>query len=201
MKLKIHKLTNWLKISIFLIFSIPLFFWNTFWKRDVQCTEWDDLMQCIYQEADLHDTIMKMGDEVKQVWEYAIWGGETEITFDWNPETKVLSAQETILVKVTKLLLSFVIAISITMILWNGIKYVIEIGNWKDSKDLVKNVSFIVVWIILALFSVTIITLIESIWTTLSWAKVEVESEGKTETKLVDGLWTTSKDELWQVFN
>ncbi len=71
-----------------------------------------------------------------------------------------------IIVRVTKLLLILVIALSVTMILYNGMMYIVQTWQWKESKSLMKNVALIVVGILISLFSVVIIRLIQSIpWT------------------------------------
>jgi len=70
-------------------------------------------------------------------------------------------------VKVTRLLLSLVIALSVTMILYNGIMYIVQTWQWKEWKSLMKNIILIVVGILISLFSVLIIRLIQSIPYTL----------------------------------
>lgn len=74
--------------------------------------------------------------------------------------------KDPIIVKVTKLLLVLVIALSVTMILYNGMMYIIQTWQWKEWKNLMKNIALIVVGILISLFSVVIIRLIQSIpWT------------------------------------
>jgi hypothetical protein len=52
------------------------------------------------------------------------------------------------------------------MILYNGMMYIVQTWQWKESKSLMKNVALIVVGILISLFSVVIIRLIQSIpWT------------------------------------
>lgn len=72
-----------------------------------------------------------------------------------------------IIVKATRLLLTLVITLSVTMILYNWMMYIIQTGQWKEWKNLVKNIVYIVVWILISLFSVVIITIIQSVPTTL----------------------------------
>lgn len=72
-----------------------------------------------------------------------------------------------LIVKATRLLLILVITLSVTMILYNSMVYIIETWNGKEWKSLVKNVVYIVVWILLSLFSVVIITMIQSIPSTI----------------------------------
>lgn len=70
-------------------------------------------------------------------------------------------------VKITRLLLTLVIALSVTMILYNGIMYIVQTWQWKEWKSLMKNIVLIVVGILISLFSVLIIRLIQSIPNTL----------------------------------
>ena len=71
-----------------------------------------------------------------------------------------------IIVKVTKLLLILVVALSVTMILYNGMMYIIKTWQWQEWKGLIKNIILILVGILISLFSVVIIRLIKSIpWT------------------------------------
>ena len=60
------------------------------------------------------------------------------------------------------------VALSVTMILYNGMMYIIQTWQGKEAKDLTKNITLIVVWILVWLFSVVIITLLQSVPTTLN---------------------------------
>lgn len=72
-----------------------------------------------------------------------------------------------LIVWVTRALLTLVITLSVTMILYNWMKYIIETWQWKESKNLIKNVAYIVIWILISLFSVIIIALLQSTWKTI----------------------------------
>lgn len=91
------------------------------------------------------------GSEVKTIWGLVIWNQNTP----------------TVIVRITRFLLILTITLAVTMILYNWMIYIIETWQWKEWKSLVKNVVLIVVWILVALFSVVIITLIQSTTTTL----------------------------------
>lgn len=69
--------------------------------------------------------------------------------------------------KIIRFLLAFLVAISVTMILYNGMIYIVQTWQGKEWKNLVKNIIYIVVWILIGLFSVVIIRLIQSIPYTL----------------------------------
>ncbi len=81
--------------------------------------------------------------------------------------------EQPMIVKITRFLLILTITLAVTMILYNGMIYIIQTWQWKDSKDLTKNIIYIVIWILVALFSVVIITLIQSVPSTL-WDKKEL---------------------------
>jgi len=91
-----------------------------------------------------------------------------------------ISRSPSLIVKATRLLLLLTITLSITMILWNGMSYIIQTWQWKEWKNLVKNIIYIVVWIFIALFSVIIITIIQSVPTTIE-NEVKVEADNKTD--------------------
>ncbi len=81
--------------------------------------------------------------------------------------------EQPMIIKITRFLLILTITLAVTMILYNGMQYIIQTGQWKDAKDLTKNILYIVIWIFVALFSVVIITLIQSIPSTL-WNEEEL---------------------------
>ena len=93
----------------------------------------------------------------------------------WKYEYLHLKAEkeQPMIIKITRFLLILSITLAVTMILYNGMIYIIQTWQWKDSKDLTKNIIYIVIWILVALFSVVIITLIQSIPSTL-WDKKEL---------------------------
>lgn len=76
--------------------------------------------------------------------------------------------QPSLIVKVTRMLLILTIALSVTMILYNGMMYIVKTWQWKEWKDVIKNIAYIVIWILIALFSVIIIRIIQSIPSTLA---------------------------------
>ena len=115
-----------------------------------------DLLYQLMQPSYDWETIIKIWKDVNHAWAAMI---------EWTTEvgTNGVKNWPSIIVKTTRILLSFVVALSITMILYNWMVYIIQTWQWKDSKDLTKNIAYIVVWILVALFSVVIITLIQSV--------------------------------------
>lgn len=147
----------------------------------------DDLMRDIMQPAFYGGTTIDVWESVNRVWKNVLeWKSTVNVDAEgihWNKNGP------SIIVRVTRVLLSLVVALSITMILYNWLSYIIQTWQWKEGKDLVKNVVYIVIWILVSLFSVTIITLLQSVSTTLK----EDTSRDRNQTidqRLVDGETT-----------
>lgn len=142
---------------------IVVLFWFFLWG--ISNAE-DDLLRNVMEPAYLHDTTVRFGRNSKTVWN-TFFGGAT--TVDITAEEWVeISNEPSTIVKLTRYFLKFTIAISVTMILYNGLTYIIKTGKWEEWKNLVSNVIYIVVWILIALFSVIIITILQSAWTTIN---------------------------------
>ena len=136
------------------------------WSGDVKeviCPQ-----ECSYISDDNKKTCRKQ--RIKKV-TADVWGGVTK--------------SPSIVVKVTRLLLLLTITLSITMILWNGMSYIIQTWQWKEWKNLVKNIIYIVVWIFIALFSVIIITIIQSVPATIE-DEVRIEADNQTDEGALD---------------
>lgn len=85
----------------------------------------------------------------------------------WNYETKVFNGTESkqapLLVRITKFLLRMTIVLAITMVLYNGVMWIVESAKWWEVKDAKDNLILIIGWVLLALSSVWLINLISSI--------------------------------------
>ena len=156
MFLSITNLKNKIKkyLKLMAISSVFVFFWWITLAGDL-----------------LFETIKDAKQEMIYPWQSrdSVWNevfrGEKQVSIDGGGfETKSIPD---LVAKVTRLLLMLVITLSVTMILYNGIKYIVETWQWKDSKSLMKNVVYIVVWILVSLFSIIIITLLRSVPTTI----------------------------------
>ncbi|MDR0369053.1 MAG: hypothetical protein LBH96_00515 [Candidatus Peribacteria bacterium] len=65
--------------------------------------------------------------------------------------------------RITKFILMLTIVLSVTMIILNGIQYITKSGNGEDPSKSRTNIIYIVVGIMLALFSVVIVNLLRSV--------------------------------------
>lgn len=170
MKRFFKRIRNKSKYWLLALFVLPFLFGSSFAAWDLL----DHLMEPTMNHQttiDLWNTEQEVGESVFHEW--------TEITIgEWWGESV------SIIAKFTRLLLSLVVALSITMILVNGMKYIIQTGQWKEGKDLVKNVVYIVIGILISLFSVTIITIIQSVETTL-YNELKYEWDNFTDNQLL----------------
>lgn len=148
MKIIFNNIKNIVKCWLLVFFWLLFFFgWVT--------NATDDLLWQIVEPSYNNKTIMTLGRNVNTVW--------NEI-FKW---TTIWKKSPSVVIKITRFLLILTITLSVTMILYNGMIYIIQTWQGKESKDLTKNIVYIVIWILVALFSVVIITLIQSIPSTL----------------------------------
>jgi hypothetical protein len=139
MILFVNRLKKYFICVGFSFFALLTFFW---WYSQVQAQ--NDLLK------DMTDPAMQQGIMI-DVWEGTqVW---------W----RTIRGEDSIVVKATRFLLVLTIALSVTMILYNWMIYIIETWQGKEWKSLAKNVILIVVWILIALFSSIIIALIQSI--------------------------------------
>jgi len=89
-----------------------------------------------------------------------LWG-------DWD--ISVLKKEAPLIVRITKFLLRITMVLSVTMVIFNGIMRIIESAKWAEVKDAKKNITLIVLGILIALMSLMIINLISSITISSLW--------------------------------
>ncbi|MFA7717181.1 MAG: DUF1634 domain-containing protein [Candidatus Absconditabacterales bacterium] len=80
---------------------------------------------------------------------------------DWD--VGVITTQAPLIVRIAKWLLRITIVLSITMVIYNGIMYIVESASGAEKKDTTKNIGYIVGGVLLALMSLGIINLITSL--------------------------------------
>lgn len=148
----------WKIIWLFFFFSfIFCFFSNLSYGQD--------LMEQAFLPA-------KQNDAVLNLWDTKISVGNTILRKNTIIWLDGISKQEPLIVRITKLILRITLVLSVTMIIVNGIQYMVEVSNWKDliSNETSKKLINIAIWIIIALASVGIINLITSITYSSLWA-------------------------------
>ena len=79
-----------------------------------------------------------------------------------------VSSQGSIVVRITRFVLMLTVVLAVTMIIFNGMQYIVKSGSGEDPKKVQMNIVYIIVGIMLALFSVIIINLLRSTGNTLN---------------------------------
>ena len=122
-----------------------------------------DIMQQAFCTSKRNQTVLDMGNTKTAVWQ-SVMGGWVEINIDPGKDKEErVQIKQPLVVKIAKILLMLTIVLSVTMIIVNGIQYIIKSGNGEDPADARKNLIYIVVGIILALLSAVLVTLFRSV--------------------------------------
>ena len=108
----------------------------------------------------------------------------------WNLDITT-QQQAPLLVRITKFLLRMTIVLSITMILYNGVLWIVESSSGNDVKDAKNNLIYIFVGVLLALSSVALINLVSS----LGMSSLDPNSVVNKDT--VDCSMLQTKEDLW----
>lgn len=158
-----------------------------------------DLLWQVMTPARSTENIIDLWENINTVWNKVVkWS--TEVWIEW------VRSGGSLIVKVTRLILILTIALSVTMILYNWMIYIIQTWQGKEWKSLMKNVLFIVVGIFVSLFSVVIINLIQSIPTTID-EELEAQSDNKDQEVIKwkkmkrSEVWQSLKDEVCKLFH
>lgn len=128
-------------------FSLPLFATN-------------DLLNQAYDEAKRYDYVINPGNDKNTVWKQ-IFNPTADITL-FGPNAGA-DVKEPYLIRLTKLILRITIAISVSIVIFAGISYILAFGDaWKQKKA--QNIVIYALWgIFIGLASLAIVELALSI--------------------------------------
>jgi len=115
-----------------------------------------DLLEQAFQPAITNDTIINL------------WAGKNAVGNEilrWSVSVDLwgITKEAPLIVRIAKFLLRITMVLAVTMVIFNGIMWIIESSKWAEVKDAKKNITLIVVGILIALMSLGIINLISSI--------------------------------------
>jgi hypothetical protein len=102
-----------------------------------------------------------------EVWRYVL---KDSLSFSLNIDKHWVSGEFTrqwsMLVSAMRLFLRVMLMLALTLIIYYWVLFVIKSSNWEETKDILKRIIYISVWILLALLSVVLVRIVYSIWTT-----------------------------------
>lgn len=142
-----------------LMLNIFLFVWLFSFVSTSFCL-WDDLMEKAFSAAKNQWAVVNLWNDKRQVGSEIV-GGWTTIAIGWGWISAESKAP--LIVKITKFLLRMTIVLSITMVIYNGIQYILQSTSGWDTKWATKNLWLVAGGIVLALLSLAIIQIIQSL--------------------------------------
>lgn len=103
--------------------------------------------------------------------------------------------RQPLIVRIAKILLRITVVISITMVLYNWIIFIVQWASGKELSQIEakKNLLYVVWWLLLALFSLAIINLISSIWL----STILKEPVANTQTKSTSDPTSVNRSTDW----
>lgn len=120
-------------------------------------TFWSDILSEVFRPS--KDNIIYIWDNKNDVWHTLIRESTSFSRSSWFYQNAPL------LVKVVKMALKITVVLSVTMVIFYGVKYMIQVMNWNDLKSAgaVKDLKNLFIWLLIALFSITAVNLVISI--------------------------------------
>ena len=147
-----------MKNLIYLVYSI-LFILIIQFFTFFSYSFWDDILTEAFDPSDTAGTIIDLWDSKKDVWNSVLKEAKWFSWWQWFYEKAPL------IVKIVKIILKMTVVLSISMVIFCSLKFMIQVFNWNDYKSASakKDLINIFIWLLIALFSITAIKLIISI--------------------------------------
>ena len=150
------------KILIFVLFFS---FWLSSLSFATEGSTSQDFLEQVFSPAIQQDTIVggdSIGTTKRSVWKYVLKEGtDVSISKKWISASR----RQSLIIQITKFLLRMTMVLAVTMVIYNGIMYVVKASKWENPKNILYNILYIGFWILIALLSVVIIRVVSSIWT------------------------------------
>ncbi len=150
------------KILIFVLFFS---FWLSSLSFATEGSTSQDFLEQVFSPAIQQDTIVggdSIGTTKRSVWKYVLKEGTT---INIGGSDAGIHKRQSLIIQITKFLLWMTMVLAVTMIIYNGVMYVVKASKGENPKEILNNLIYIWVWILLALLSVVIIRLVSSIGT------------------------------------
>lgn len=123
-----------------------------------------DLMKTLFQPSHTHQHVVNLGDTSTSAGQAVLDGGGLEIDLTANKDNRIVR-KDALIVRITKTLLRLTIALSVPALIYVGVKLIKSALNGGSVSDAVKEVSNVLLGLALAMSSVAIIYIVQSIIT------------------------------------
>ena len=129
---------------------IPVFSY-TLWDRDI--------MSEVFQPTKEKQGVIYIWDDKQTVWHSLLRKSSWYSFWSWFYQEAPL------IVKIVYIILRITVVLSITMIIFYGIKFMIQVFNWSELKSATakKDLINVLIWLLIAMFSITAVTLVTSL--------------------------------------
>lgn len=129
----------------------------TLWAVQINVFASNDLLNQAYDEAKKYDYVVNPGNDKNAVWWQVF--NDTKVINIWSKDEK----KEPYLIRLTKLILRVMIALSVSIIIYGGISYSLSFGDTKKQEKARNIVIYALAGIFIWLASLAIIELVLSI--------------------------------------
>lgn len=148
---------------IYKIFSLLFLLFVPFLTYFSYCY-WDtcsdgDLLNCTFEPSRAYDTIIDYWNDKRRVWESFLNSSNWFSWWSWFYQNAP------VIVKIVKIILKITVVLSVTMVIYYGVKFMLQVFKWDDLKSASakKDLINLFIWLLIALFSITAVTLVISI--------------------------------------
>ncbi len=156
------------KNSILFLSIVSCFLFLLSWFWSAQFFWWNsDFLEQVFSPSKSQEQVINIGNSKQAVGNEVLRPSTTiQLWGQWGP----VAQRDPLLVRITKFLLRLTIVLSISMTIYAGIRYMLAVWSEEWTKNARQHLLYIVWWILLAMMSVGIIILLQSItFSSLAW--------------------------------
>ena len=115
-----------------------------------------DIMEQVFDPV--QDNIIYIWEKPADVWRTVL---QKQTEASWLS----INTEEPLIVRIVKFILKMTVVLSVTMVIFYGVKFMVQVIKWSDLKSAsAKNdIINLIIWLLIALFSITAVELIVSI--------------------------------------
>ena len=116
-------------------------------------------MKNIFESSIENRAVINIWDDKETVWRSLLRKSS------WFSRAQWIYQDAPIIVNIVKFILKITVVLSVTMVIYYGVKFMLQVFKWDDLKSATakKDLINLFIWLLIALFSITAVTLVISI--------------------------------------
>lgn len=117
----------------------------------------DDIMTIWFEPAMIRRAVIDIWQDKNTVWRSVL--RESTVVWSW------IYKEVPLIVRIVKVILKITVVLSVSMVIFSSIKFMIQVFNGSEIKSAgaIKDLKNILIWLLIALFSITAVNLIISL--------------------------------------